>query len=186
MQALDVAPELLAQAEEMLGNTDVTNGLLNNSKGSYDTQGAAVTLSAGHIFSLTDSVRFDLRGGLGRRLAAGAATLTLLDLPETHRQDFGAADNDHAHDDPAHGGHADLDPHAWLDPKNAEVWLDAIAKALAAADPEHAATYAANAAAASATAAGEAAALAGQKADQAGAAAAAAGGTPAGAAAMPA
>ena len=81
-------------------------------------------------------------------LAAGAATLTLLDLPETHRQDFGAADNDHAHDDPAHGGHADLDPHAWLDPKNAEVWLDAIAKALAAADPEHAATYAANAAAA--------------------------------------
>ena len=55
---------LIFSAIGLLGNTDVTNGLLNNSKGSYDTQGAAVTLSAGHIFSLTDSVRFDLRGGV--------------------------------------------------------------------------------------------------------------------------
>ncbi len=55
---------LVFSAIGLLGNTDVTNGLLNNSTGSYNTQGAAVTLSAGHIFSLTDTVRFDLRGGV--------------------------------------------------------------------------------------------------------------------------
>lgn len=49
----------------------------------------------------------------------------------------------------AHAGHdhGALDPHAWLDPANAEVWLDAIAAALSSADPENAGAYFANAAA---------------------------------------
>jgi zinc transport system substrate-binding protein len=38
------------------------------------------------------------------------------------------------------------DPHAWLDPANAAVWMDAIAVQLAQIDPENAVTYAANAA----------------------------------------
>lgn len=38
-----------------------------------------------------------------------------------------------------------LDPHLWLDPENARVWLGAIAKALGQVDPAHAALYAANA-----------------------------------------
>lgn len=42
----------------------------------------------------------------------------------------------------------DTDPHAWLDPQNAAVWVDAIAARLAGADPGNAATYAANAQAA--------------------------------------
>lgn len=41
-----------------------------------------------------------------------------------------------------------LDPHAWLDPTNAEAWLGTIATRLSAVDPANAATYAANAAAA--------------------------------------
>ncbi len=49
-----------------------------------------------------------------------------------------------AHDDHAAGAH---DPHAWLDPANAKVWLDAIAAELSAADPDNAGTYSANAAA---------------------------------------
>ena len=40
------------------------------------------------------------------------------------------------------------DPHAWLDPQNAAVWVDAIATRLAGVDPENAPTYAANAQAA--------------------------------------
>jgi zinc transport system substrate-binding protein len=56
-------------------------------------------------------------------------------------------DHDHAHDDHAHD-HGLVDAHLWLDPENAQIWLDAIAGALAAADPDNAATYAANAAAA--------------------------------------
>jgi zinc transport system substrate-binding protein len=49
-----------------------------------------------------------------------------------------------AHQDHAAGAH---DPHAWLDPGNAKVWLDAIAAELSRADPENAGAYFANAAA---------------------------------------
>jgi zinc transport system substrate-binding protein len=56
------------------------------------------------------------------------------------------AHDDHAHDDHGHS-HEGVDPHAWLDPENAKLWLDAIAAELSAADPANAATYAANAAA---------------------------------------
>lgn len=87
--------------------------------------------------------------------------VSLIDLPETHRQDFGATQaHDHAHAEAAHDTHDDhddhaeealghthagLDPHAWLDPENARAWTRAIAARLGAADPENAATYAANA-----------------------------------------
>jgi len=57
-------------------------------------------------------------------------------------------DHDHdreAHDEHDHDHHGH-DTHAWLDPENASVWLDVIAADLAALDPEHADTYAANAA----------------------------------------
>ena len=56
--------------------------------------------------------------------------------------------HDHAHDDHAHDG---LDPHAWLDPRNAAVWVEVIAAQLSSLDPDNADTYAANAEAALAT-----------------------------------
>jgi zinc transport system substrate-binding protein len=52
---------------------------------------------------------------------------------------------DHAgHEGHDHEGH---DPHAWLSPDNGAVWLNAIAAALSAADPDNAGAYFANAAA---------------------------------------
>jgi zinc transport system substrate-binding protein len=62
--------------------------------------------------------------------------------------------DDHDHDvheeADAHEGHnhapGALDPHIWLDPQNAIVWLDAIAASLSAQDPENAELYADNAA----------------------------------------
>ncbi len=52
-------------------------------------------------------------------------------------------DDDHGHD---HGhDHDGPDPHAWLDPENAALWLGEIAEALGALDPENAAIYLANA-----------------------------------------
>ena len=56
--------------------------------------------------------------------------------------------DDHGHDDHAGHDHGDHDPHAWLSPQNAKVWLNVIAAQLSAADPENAGTYYANAAAA--------------------------------------
>jgi zinc transport system substrate-binding protein len=56
---------------------------------------------------------------------------------------------DHADEHAAHDGHdhGDHDPHAWLSPDNGAVWLNAIAAALSAADPENAGAYYSNAAA---------------------------------------
>ena len=67
---------------------------------------------------------------------------------DDHAHDDHAHD-DHAHDDHAHD-HSGIDPHAWLDPANAALWLDVIAAELSRLDPDHAATYAANAATAQA------------------------------------
>ncbi len=53
----------LVSASAFLGETDISNGVLNTT-GSYDTEGYAVTGSVGHIFTLTDRLRFDLRGGM--------------------------------------------------------------------------------------------------------------------------
>lgn len=49
-----------------------------------------------------------------------------------------------------YAGGEGIDPHAWLDPANAQAWLGTIAVELAMIDPENAATYAANASAAQA------------------------------------
>lgn len=54
-------------------------------------------------------------------------------------------DHDHGHDHAEdHGG---VDPHAWLDPVNAGLWMAEIAMKIAAQDPENASLYAKNAAA---------------------------------------
>lgn len=54
------------------------------------------------------------------------------------------AQDDHGH------SHAGRDPHAWLDPENAVLWLAEIAEELARIDPDHATAYRANAAMAAA------------------------------------
>lgn len=69
-------------------------------------------------------------------LAPDARFLALLDLPETRLIGHGGR--------PAIAGSA-VDPHAWLDPENAALWLAAIADALSLQDPENSATYRANA-----------------------------------------
>ena len=61
--------------------------------------------------------------------------------------------DEHAHDDHGHDhahDHSGIDPHAWLSPANAKVWLTHIADTLSERDPANAETYAANAAAAQA------------------------------------
>jgi zinc transport system substrate-binding protein len=96
-----------------------------------------------------------------------APTLALLTAPGTHLQPFALAgkaggddhdDHDHGaetakaapEDSHDHDGEHDhdpsgMDPHAWLDPANARLWLGLIAEALAKADPDNATTYTANA-----------------------------------------
>lgn len=58
-----------------------------------------------------------------------------------------AAEDEHEDEDPDHPEeeHGSQDPHVWMDPNNVLVWVDNIEAALAAADPQHAQTYAQNA-----------------------------------------
>ncbi len=54
---------LLVSGMGLFGNTDVRNQLLGGATGRYGTTGYAFTASAGRIFMLTDTIRFDMRGG---------------------------------------------------------------------------------------------------------------------------
>ncbi len=112
---------------------------------------------------------------LERAVSAGlqGRSVELLDVAGTTLREFGEADGhghdgDHGHDDHAHDeaghdhdheeaaghdhdeeghSHEGIDPHAWLDPANAALWLAAVAGALSEADPANAAAYAENASA---------------------------------------
>ncbi|MGC1488883.1 MAG: zinc ABC transporter substrate-binding protein [Albidovulum sp.] len=77
----------------------------------------------------------------GKAVGLLAAKGTILRHYADHPDDDDHSDDDHS-DDHDHEG---ADPHAWLDPKNAALWLGVIAQALASVDPEHAQIYAQNA-----------------------------------------
>ena len=62
---------------------------------------------------------------------------------DDHDHDKHAKKDDH--DDHEGHGHGDHDPHAWLSPKIAKVWLNVIAAKLSEVDPKNAGTYFANA-----------------------------------------
>lgn len=70
------------------------------------------------------------------------------DHDHDHDHDHGS-EHDHDHDGHDHdehaGGEPALDPHVWLDPENAKVFVATIAATLAKADPDNAPAYAANA-----------------------------------------
>ena len=72
---------------------------------------------------------------------------------DEHGHDHGeesAADTHDHDDDHSDHVHSSLDPHAWLDTRNAAIWLDVIAQELAAHMPDLGADFAANAEAAKA------------------------------------
>jgi zinc transport system substrate-binding protein len=79
---------------------------------------------------------------LGESIASLAPEAKVLSLLATDGWEPLPASDD-GHD------HGAIDPHAWLDPEVAAVWLGHIASALAEADPENAETYNRNAALAS-------------------------------------
>lgn len=89
----------------------------------------------------------DLTPWLGKpieTLAGNASRLELLEVEGTHLIEIGEDEghDDHGHEVHAHSG---TDPHAWLDPDNALIWLDAIARALSDADPDNSTRYQSNA-----------------------------------------
>ncbi|MDN3648409.1 zinc ABC transporter substrate-binding protein [Reinekea marina] len=64
---------------------------------------------------------------------------------EEHEHEEHHDDEHEHHDDHKEHHHEGNDPHAWLDPVNAQVWVREIALTLATIDPVNASTYQANA-----------------------------------------
>lgn len=89
-----------------------------------------------------------LAGPIGT-VAKGAEVLGLLEARGTRvlpfREEIEAGGHEE-HDDHGHDhAHGDVDPHAWLSPENAMIWLGIIADRLSEIDPEAARDYERNA-----------------------------------------
>lgn len=142
----DIPPvhALVAQVMGDLGSPDL---LLARGADEHDFQlrpsQAGAVADAGLVVWIGPELTPWLEGALETR-PEGAASLALLDAEGTVLRSYG---EDHAGEDHDHGAE---DPHAWLDPDNARVWLGLIAAELGRLDSENAATYQANAAAAAA------------------------------------
>lgn len=157
---------LVAQVMAGLGSPDV---LLEQGGNAHNYQLKPSQAQALQEADLTIWIGPEMTPWLGRAIAGvalGGKTLSLLEAPGTHVQEFGAGAHDHdeheeheehAGDDAhAHDGaedhaeedghdHSGTDPHAWLDPANGQHWLGVIAAELSALDPANADRYAANA-----------------------------------------
>ena len=84
-------------------------------------------------------------------LAKNASVTTLLEVEEIKLLDFRENiffqnhDDHDDHDDHEGHDHGEHDPHAWLSPEIAKIWLNIIATKLSEVDPDNAETYFSNA-----------------------------------------
>jgi len=106
--------------------------------------------NADAVFWVGDALTPWLKATL-ETLAADAERVSLLEANGTLTLEFRegavfAEKPSDGTDDHDHDGHSHLstDPHAWLDPLNARVWLSEIAAELSRIDPENAAIYQSN------------------------------------------
>ncbi len=93
----------------------------------------------------------DLTAWFDRAIQALAANATTVALSESkglirHPYRTTKTFDTHTHDEGEHDATAKIDPHLWLDPDNALIFLDVIATTLARLDAIHADTYLTNAA----------------------------------------
>lgn len=100
------------------------------------------------VFTIGEALSPALAGAIAAA-PEGAEVVELLEVPGTRLHPTAEPEAGHAAGD-GHD-HGDVDPHAWLDPGNALVWVAAMADALERHDPANAAAYAANAARAAET-----------------------------------
>lgn len=154
--------------QQVLGDLGQVQVLLPQGAGVHDHQMRPSDMRGLEDADLLVWTGPELTPWLDRAAAAAGegAELRLLEVASTTVRSYGdAASHDgHGHDDHGHDaaghtdeadghgdhdhGEGDIDPHAWLDPDNARLWLPAIAEGLTAIDPDNGAAYARNAAAA--------------------------------------
>lgn len=157
--AVDIPPIYALVAKVMHGvgtpNLIVQSGASPHEYSLRPSEATALQ-NADLVFWASEGLTPWLIGPIGA-LAKNAKSVELLETDGTIELAFrkGVTFDSHSHDEDEHAesedgddhGHNDHDPHAWLDPENARIWLDVIATDLAALDPANADIYRVNAAA---------------------------------------
>ncbi|MGV8989521.1 MAG: zinc ABC transporter substrate-binding protein [Cypionkella sp.] len=130
-------PPVAALVAQVMGDLGTPGMMLDKGGDEHDMQLRPSQMREINAANLLIWVGPELTLGLdqARKFAPDLQSLALLDDPKTLRLDYSA------------GG---VNPHAWLDPANARIWVDLIADRLASLDPDNAATYRTNAATAQA------------------------------------
>nr|WP_298414714.1 zinc ABC transporter substrate-binding protein [uncultured Halomonas sp.] len=151
--AVDIPPvySLVDQVMGDLGSPDlvIQQGASPHGYSLRPSEAAALN-RADVVFWIGDGLTPSLADSL-ESLAGDAVSVKLMEVPGTLTLEYrqGATFDTHAHeasDDHGHEhAHHSENPHAWLDPQNAQVWLGAIAESLANVDPQNAAIYRDNA-----------------------------------------
>lgn len=145
-QVITDIPPVHALVAQVMGDLGTPVLLLEKGADEHDFQLRPSQMQAIAEAGLVVWIGPELTPWLERALAESTATtLPLLDQPDTETRAYGDAGHDH---DAEADDHGSIDPHAWMDPANAAVWVDLIAVQLVLADPEHTETYTANAIAA--------------------------------------
>ncbi|WP_333814552.1 zinc ABC transporter substrate-binding protein [Tabrizicola sp.] len=150
-------PPVQALVAQVMGDLGQPQQLLAKGADEHDFQlrpsQAGAVAKAGLVVWIGPELTPWLESAMGTR-PEGAASLALLDAKGTKLRSYaegeGGQDHeeaDHDHEEAGHD-HGSEDPHAWLDPGNAQAWLGLIAAELSRLDSENAGTYQANAAAA--------------------------------------
>ena len=143
----DIAP-IHSLVSQVLGDLGTVEVLIKGNETPHDfslrPSVARALAKADIVFRVGSELTPWLDGPL-HKLAGNAQVISLLDVDQVTR--LPARDDAHfaAHQHSDADDHL-TDPHAWLDPNNAFIWLDAIAIALAQFDQPHAAEYQQNAA----------------------------------------
>ena len=138
-------PPIHALVAQVMGDLGTPTLLLAKGADEHDfalrpSQAGQVT-DAGLVVWIGHELTPWLDGALENR-PSGSAALGLLDAPGTLTQPF-PEEAEHETEGDGHQ-HGTTDPHAWLNPDNAKLWLPMIATELSTLDPANAAIYAAN------------------------------------------
>ena len=138
----DIAP-IYSLVAQITGTTENLTLLLNSGASPHDF---ALKPSQAKALQKADIVIFtglELTPWLEKpllTLAAISTQISLLNAPKTVQHDMRESNVFGAEDDHDHG-HDQIDPHAWMDPQNAIIWLDHIAQQLGSQDTENKELY---------------------------------------------
>ncbi len=143
--ATDIAPvhSLAARVMEGLGEPTLVVRPGASPHGYAMRPSEAAALQEADLFVWVGAALTPWLEGPAETLVQGEA-LALLSVDGTDLLSLATSENHSGH---GHDHDGPIDPHAWLDPDNGKLWLDAIAAALSAMDPGNADAYGANAAA---------------------------------------